>query len=84
MMNRTCEKYFQKDILEPDNTTIRQAYYAGFRRGYNLTNGQAEWKLIGNAAICTHCNFIVVKYIGVRYDFCPRCGLRMWENKNNE
>lgn len=83
-MNRACERYFQEDILELDNTTIRQAYYAGFRRAYNSTGGKAEWKRIDNMAICTNCNCVVDKYISIHYDFCPRCGLRMWENKNNE
>ena len=76
-MNRACEKYFKKDVCEPDNTTVRQAYYAGFRRAYNSTGGEAEWQVMNNMAVCSNC-------ISIHYDFCPRCGLRMWENKNNE
>lgn len=83
-MNRACERYFQEDILESDNTTVRQAYYAGFRRGYNSIGGKAEWKRIDNMAVCSNCNCVVDKYISIHYDFCPRCGLRMWENKSNE
>ena len=81
-MNKVSERYFQEDIFEPDNTTVRQAYYAGFHRAYNLTGEKAEWKLIDNMAVCTNCNCVVDKYISLHYDFCPQCGLRMWEHNN--
>ena len=80
-MNRACERYFQEDVCEPDNTTVRQAYYAGFRRAHNSIGDKAEWKPMTNMAICTNCDCVVDKYISIHYDFCPRCGLRMWENK---
>jgi len=86
-MNRACERYFQEDICEPDNTTVRQAYYAGFRRAYKGgVEGKAQWIIDkeNKIAVCSNCKCGVDKYISYHYNYCPRCGFTMWEDNENE